>query len=84
MKNNELLAAILEELQQLNGTPKPVGLVPPTYIKNLLTNSDTCDETLYSYTEAHRNVIHRCGLNKGHKNAHVTRVYGISIKWYIK
>ena len=84
MKNNELLTAILEELQQLNRTPKPVGLVPPTYIKNWLTNSDTCDQALYSYTEARGNVSHRCELNKSHKNVHVTRVYGIAINWYTK
>ena len=63
--------------------PKNVGLIPPEYVKDWLKNGDTCDRALYSYTEERGNVVHRCELDKGHKNAHLTRVYGIATNWYL-
>lgn len=87
MKNNELLTLILEELTKLNGEPKPVGLVPPPFVKTMLTSGLQCEQYLYTRALGHGNLAHRifvrCILPNKHASAlHETNVFGTMINWY--
>ena len=98
MKNNEAILAALdaltiavnantrehnETLEQRYG-PKPVGLVPPPYIKRIkLTSGLLCEHFLYTRSLAHGAVAHRCILPNNHASAlHETSVYGPTVNWY--
>ena len=97
MKNNEAILAALdaltiavnantrehnETLEQRYG-PKPVGLVPPPYIKRTLTGRLLCEQYLYTRSLAHGAVAHRCILPYSHASAlHETGVFGTTINWY--
>ena len=98
MKNNEAILAALdaltiavnantrehnETLEQRYG-PKPVGLVPPPYIKRIkLTSGLLCEHFLYTRSLAHGAVAHRCILPNNHASAlHETIVFETTINWY--
>ena len=82
MKNNELLTLILAELRNRNEIPKPVGLVPPAYVKTFLRNPIECQESLYSHVATRGNMVHQCNKKIEHDLSHSANVNGTVINWY--